>query len=54
LHVLIEAEGHPLAYTRQVGRGRVCYNALGHDAQSLRHPSVKRLLRQGIVWAAGA
>ena len=53
LHVLMEAEGHPLAYTRTVGRGRVYYNALGHDQQSLRHPSVKRLLRQGIIWAAG-
>jgi len=43
LHVLAEAEGHPLVY----------YNALGHDQQALRHPGVKRLLRQGIIWAAG-
>jgi type 1 glutamine amidotransferase len=53
LHVLIEAEGHPLAYTRSVGRGRVFYIALGHDQQALRNPNVKRLLRQGILWAAG-
>ena len=33
--------------------GRVHYNALGHDAKALTHPSVRQLIRQGLAWTAG-
>jgi len=53
INVLASAEGHPLLYVRVVGEGRVHYNALGHDEQSLKHPDVRRLYRQGLAWVAG-
>jgi type 1 glutamine amidotransferase len=46
-------ERYPLLYTRPFGEGRVHYNALGHDLATLRHPSYRRLLVQGVKWAAG-
>jgi type 1 glutamine amidotransferase len=52
--VLATAEGHPMLYTRQIGRGRLHYNALGHDRAALSNPSFRRLARQGLDWVAGA
>jgi hypothetical protein len=51
--VLASAEGHPLLYVKTFGKGRVHYNALGHDTKALTHPSFRRLVRQGLAWAAG-
>ncbi len=53
VQVLASAEGHPLLYAKTFGRGRVHYNALGHDQGALTNPSFRRLLIQGIRWAAG-
>ena len=47
---LASAEQHPLLYVRTFGRGRVHYNALGHDGGSLDHPSYRRLVLQGLQW----
>jgi type 1 glutamine amidotransferase len=52
LQVLASAEGHPLLYTRTWGKGRVHYNALGHDLQSLSHPAFRRLALQGLAWVS--
>lgn len=52
--VLASAEGWPLVYTKMFGRGRVHYNALGHDERALRNDSYRRLVAQGVLWAAGA
>ncbi|HUX88946.1 MAG TPA: ThuA domain-containing protein [Chloroflexota bacterium] len=52
-HVLASAEGHPLLYVKPLGRGRVHYNALGHDLASLTNPSYRHLIRQGFAWVAG-
>jgi len=52
VHVLASAEGHPLLYVKTYGRGRVHYNALGHDTQALQNPSYRRLLAQGLAWVA--
>lgn len=46
-------ERYPILYTRKFGEGRVHYNALGHDLSSLRNPNYRRLLIQGVNWAAG-
>lgn len=48
--VLASAEQHPLLHVRTFGRGRVHYNALGHDGGSLHHPSYRRLVLQGLEW----
>jgi hypothetical protein len=51
LHVLGEARGEPLLYTREWGKGKVHYNALGHDGRALGNPGYQRLLRQAVSWA---
>ena len=43
----------PSLWTHRYGLGRVVYSALGHDRQSLLHPTHGRLLRRAAVWAAG-
>ncbi len=40
----------PIGWIREVGDGRVFYDALGHDKESLQHPEHARLLRQGVRW----
>jgi len=53
IHVLATAEGWPLLYVKTYGKGRVHYNALGHDTAALQHPSYRRLVLQGLAWVAG-
>jgi uncharacterized protein len=43
-----------LAWTRQHGKGRVFYTALGHDAAVWRDERFTRHLLGGITWAMGA
>jgi type 1 glutamine amidotransferase len=42
----------PQAWTRQWGAGRVFYSAVGHTPVELRIPSHRRMLGQGLAWAA--
>jgi type 1 glutamine amidotransferase len=57
--VTVLARGHskamptpqPLVWSHTVGAGRVIYNALGHDSESLSHPSHAQLLRESVKWA---
>ncbi len=44
---------HPLVYTLEHGRGRICYIALGHDARCWGHPMFARLLTQSTRWVGG-
>jgi len=44
----------PIAWTRRWGEGRVYYCSLGHQPEIVEQPPVLRLVRQGMVWAAGA
>ena len=46
-------DGEPSSWVREVGRGRIFYSALGHDARSFSHPVLRDLLTRGIRWAAG-
>jgi type 1 glutamine amidotransferase len=52
--VLLSAEfdgfRRPLAWVRPYGLGRVCYCALGHGLEQLDHPSVRRILTNGLEW----
>lgn len=52
VHILASSEGHPLLYVKTHGKGRVHYNALGHDHRSLQCPQVRRLYLQGLAWVA--
>ena len=45
---------HPLLWARQVGRGRVVYDALGHHVPSYAVPEHRLVVRRSAVWAAGA
>jgi hypothetical protein len=37
-----------------LGAGKVCVNALGHDAAALSNPGFRRLMVQSIGWLTGA
>ena len=41
----------PIVWSQTVGAGRVIYDALGHDSDSLQHPSHAQLLRETVKWA---
>lgn len=43
----------PVVWTRNFGRGRVCYIAPGHCAGSFGHPAMQSILRKGLEWAGG-
>ena len=43
----------PIVYTRNVGKGRVVYVALGHDMRSWGEPPARQILRQALRWASG-
>lgn len=47
------ADGHwqPMLWARQVGPGRVVYDALGHDGASLDHPTHRRIIARAALWA---
>ena len=47
------AGSFPLAWTREPGRGRVFYTALGHRADVIQAPWFRRHLAGGILWALG-
>ena len=42
----------PVIWTKLFGRGRVYYNALGHNAKVLEQEPVRTLMRRGFTWAA--
>lgn len=43
----------PVLWTRHWQGGRVVYDALGHDAQSLDHPVHQQLIARAAAWALG-
>jgi hypothetical protein len=42
----------PVVWTKRWGKGRVFYNALGHQANVFDVPEAKELMRRGFIWAA--
>lgn len=42
-----------LLWARSFGRGRVVYDALGHDAASIAHPQHVQILQRAALWALG-
>lgn len=56
IHVLLKTD-HPknnpvLAWTTQYGKSPVFYLMLGHDGKAYENPSFRKLVAQGIRWAA--
>ena len=43
----------PVLWTREWQGGRVVYDALGHDAASLDHPTHQKLVTRAALWALG-
>jgi len=50
---LWEDRVHPLLYTKSRGKGKVLYNALGHDQAAYNHPVFRELVTNGIQWISG-
>ncbi|MFC1419233.1 ThuA domain-containing protein [Streptacidiphilus cavernicola] len=42
----------PVVWTRQWGRGRVFFSAIGHSPSDLLEPPVRALTARGLLWAA--
>jgi type 1 glutamine amidotransferase len=43
----------PIVWTRQHGKGQVCYLCPGHRTSSLRHSAVQAILERGLAWVCG-
>jgi len=60
IHLLAQAKSkvdqreHPMAFTREYGKGRVFLTTLGHDVKAFTNACVPQLLRQACAWTAGA
>nr|WP_283942840.1 ThuA domain-containing protein [Paenibacillus konkukensis] len=53
LEYRLEGASYPAAWVRRVEAGRVVCLMPGHNANSLAHPQVRRLIRASCLWAAG-
>ena len=42
----------PVVWTKVFGKGRVCYNSLGHQANVVDSEPNLTLMRRGFAWAA--
>ncbi len=42
----------PVGFTKMWGKGRVYYNALGHQANVIDHGPAHEMIRRGLTWAA--
>lgn len=51
-HSLNKPVDMPVVWTKRWGIGRVYYCSLGHKADIVELPQVKRMMRRGFVWAA--
>jgi type 1 glutamine amidotransferase len=48
-----QKENMDILWTREIGKGRVFYSALGHGKEAWENPAWQKLVVQGIFWAAG-
>jgi len=58
IQVLVTADSdwskktEPLVFIQNYGKGRVIYNAFGHDRKALMTPNVQKIIARGTEWAA--
>lgn len=52
VHFTAKHEGKdiPVVWTYRYSKGKVCYAMPGHTTASMKHPSVKGILRRGLKW----
>jgi type 1 glutamine amidotransferase len=43
----------PLLWARNFGKGRVAFDGLGHDVESINHPVHRRIIGRAALWALG-
>ena len=43
---------HPIAWSRPIGKGRIFYTAIGHNASTYSDPTAMKHIMGGIAWAA--
>lgn len=48
----LEGRKSPAAWVTNWGKGRVFYHSIGHTAEDLADPNVRRLTKQGLAYAA--
>ena len=46
-------EEHIIGWTYQFEKGKVVYNALGHDSESLENENFIKIIKQSINWLEG-
>ncbi len=51
---LWEDKVQPLVYTKDYGKGKVLYNAMGHDGAAYENPAFQKLVAQGLKWMCPA
>ena len=49
-----DVEWHPILWAREVGKGRVVCDLLGHDARSLEQPVHRAVLERAAMWTGMA
>jgi type 1 glutamine amidotransferase len=50
---LVMGDDHPIAWSRNVGKGRSFYSAIGHRPETYSDPRYRKLLVQAITWTSG-
>jgi type 1 glutamine amidotransferase len=49
-----EGQDVPAVWTRQYGKGRVCYTVPGHTTASMRNKTYQKVLQRGLTWVCNA
>ena len=44
-------DDHPIAWTRQIGAGRMFYSAIGHLPATYSEPNYVAMLQDAVEWA---
>jgi type 1 glutamine amidotransferase len=44
---------HIVAWTNEIGKGKVFATTLGHDQKTANDPDYQKLLARGLLWACG-
>lgn len=47
----VQEQAWPCLWARELGGARVVYDALGHDSDSLLHPTHRRMLQRAALWS---
>ncbi len=42
----------PVVWKRKIGKGKIFYTSLGHFADELNHPEMKKIYHRGLLWAS--